>query len=462
MFEPSLAAAVLDQLPHAVLVLRDGEILMTNAAAAALPLDGDLTSLLDALGGRAGANGEVEIRLGGGVFGATTTPASLPDGDAVLVVLRDRSAALARWDELKRLAHRDGLTGVLNRRAFDERLHEEAERLGARGRPLGLVLIDLDHFKRVNDEHGHPAGDQVLAEAARRIEAVARTADSVGRLGGEEFGWLLPDATEADLLAAVARLRARFEATPFPAGGERLRLTASLGFCDLATAGGVDQLVARADEALYFAKSCGRDMALGWSPEIASRLTAVTDPRVEREDALARLAAAADDPQHAARVANLAVAIAADLDWTPDRQARLHGAARLHDVGKLALPSTLIGRPGPLSADEAAHVGQHARIGAALAARVLDDEQESWIASHHIRWDDAAAPPPDGAAIVAVADAWDAMTTDRCYRPRMTRAAALAELERGAHRGQWRPDAPDLVRRALAWWDADAEASAVA
>jgi diguanylate cyclase (GGDEF)-like protein len=450
--EPSLAAAVLDQLPHAVVVFRAGEIIMKNAAAAALPLH-ELTAPPAAAGAAAP---ETAVRLGGRAFACTTTRAALPDGDALLMVLRDRSAYLAREAELTRLAHRDGLTGLLNRRAFDARLHEEAERLAARGRPLGLVLIDLDHFKRVNDEHGHPAGDQVLAEAARRIESVARTADSVGRLGGEEFGWLLPDATEADLLAAVARLRARFTGTPFQAGGQRLRLTASLGFCDLATVGGADQLVARADEALYLAKSCGRDMALGWSPDVAARVAAVTDPRADRDDAFERLAAASDsdDPEHGARVANLAVAMAADLDWTPDRQARLHGAARLHDVGKLALPSTLLGRPGPLSADEALHVGQHARIGAALAARVLDPEQETWIAAHHVRWDDTAAPPPDGAALVAVADAWDAMTNDRVYRRRMTRAAALAELERGASRGQWRPDAPDLVRRALEWWDA--------
>ena len=220
----------------------------------------------------------------------------------MLVVLRDRSAHAEREAELTRLAHRDGLTGLLNRRAFDLRLHEEADRLAARGRPLGLVLIDLDHFKRVNDEHGHPAGDQVLAEAARRIESVARTADSVGRLGGEEFGWLLPDATEADLLAAVARLRARFGATPFPAGGQRLHLSASLGFCDLRTAGGADQLVARADEALYLAKSCGRDMALAGrrrsrrasppsptrAPTATTRSTASPPPRTSTTRSTAR------------------------------------------------------------------------------------------------------------------------------------------------------------------------------
>jgi HD-GYP domain-containing protein (c-di-GMP phosphodiesterase class II) len=184
-------------------------------------------------------------------------------------------------------------------------------------------------------------------------------------------------------------------------------------------------------------------------------MDAVTDPRADRADAFARLASAADGAEdssdHGARVANLAVAMAAHLDWTPDRQARLHGAARLHDVGKLALPSTLIGRSGPLTADEMAHVDQHARIGASLASRVLDGEQEGWIAGHHTRWDDPATPPSDGAALVAVADAWDAMTTDRCYRPALTRTAALAEIERCSGR-QFRPDAPDLVQHALSWW----------
>jgi diguanylate cyclase (GGDEF)-like protein len=457
----ALAAAALEQLPDGVLVADDGHVLLANAAACRLTG----TARADLLGApvpawvrRAHGPGQ-EVTLPGGTVSATRTTIAFGGEPATLITLHDRSVPTAREAELARLAHRDGLTGLLNRRAFDARLHEEAGRLAASGRPLGLVMVDLDHFKAVNDQHGHPVGDQVLAEAARRMTEVARTADSVGRLGGEEFGWLLPDATEADLLAAVQRLRRRFAAAPF-AGS--LPLTASIGFCDLATAGGPDALVARADEALYFAKAHGRDMALGWSPDIAQRLDAATDPRVDGGAAFARLAAAADvadgmpaasgtPAAHGARVANLAVAMAAHLDWTPDRQARLHRAARLHDVGKVALPSTLIGRPGPLTADEMAHVDQHARIGASLAARVLDTEQESWIAGHHERWDTAADALPDGAGIVAIADAWDAMTTDRVYRPALTRAAALAELERCSGR-QFRPDAGDLVRQALDWW----------
>jgi diguanylate cyclase (GGDEF)-like protein len=451
----SLASTVLEQLADGLLVLCDGRVLMVNAAACRLT-GADRAALV---GGPVpewlpDADGEIALRGAGGLrtLQCERTPITLADDTpATLVTLRDRAAQSAREAELTRLAHRDGLTGLLNRRAFDARLHEEAQRLAARGRSLGMVIVDLDHFKRVNDERGHPVGDQVLAEAARRIAGVARTADSVGRLGGEEFGWLLPDATEADLLAAVRRLRARFAAAPF--AGD-LPLTASIGFCDLATAGSAERLVARADEALYYAKACGRDMALSWAPDIAERLDAVTDPRVDGADAFARLSHTADEDGHGARVANLAVAIAAHLDWTPDRQARLHGAARLHDLGKVALPSELIGRPGPLSDDERAHVGQHARIGAALAARVLDAEQESWVRGHHDRWSDAREAEgegeSEGAALIAVADAWDAMTTDRVYRPALTRAAALAELERHAG-GQFRPDAGALVRHALSW-----------
>jgi diguanylate cyclase (GGDEF)-like protein len=453
----ALAAAALEQLPDGVLVADDGHVLLANAAACRLTG----TARADLLGApvpawvrRAHGPGQ-EVTLPGGTVSATRTTIAFGGEPATLITLHDRSVPTAREAELARLAHRDGLTGLLNRRAFDARLLEEAGRLAASGRPLGLVMVDLDHFKAVNDQHGHPVGDQVLAEAARRMTEVARTADSVGRLGGEEFGWLLPDATEADMLAAVGRLRRRFAAAPF-AG--HLALTASIGFCDLATAGTPDALVARADEALYYAKACGRDMALSWSPQIAQRLDLVTDPRADdRSTAFARLAGCADQAEpeaggaHGVRVANLAVAIAAHLDWSPDRQARLHGAARLHDLGKVALPSTLIGRAGPLSDDERAHVDQHARIGASLAARVLDTEQESWIAGHHERWDTAADALPDGAGIVAIADAWDAMTTDRVYRPALTRAAALAELERCSGR-QFRPDAGDLVRQALDWW----------
>src|SRR4029079_410169 len=140
-------------------------------------------------------------------------------------------------------------------------------RLSARGRPLGLVVVDLDHFKAVNDEYGHPVGDRVLAEAAQRIAAEARAIDSVGRIGGEEFAWLLPDASAAETLAAAERVRAAMRARPFAHG---LALTASIRGCDLASAPDAATLMERADQALYWAKAHGRDAALRWTATTAS------------------------------------------------------------------------------------------------------------------------------------------------------------------------------------------------
>ena len=248
--------------------------------------------------------------------------------------------------------------------------------------------------------------------------------DSVGRIGGEEFAWLLPDAGPGDTLAAAERLLEAIRSEPFAAG---LQLTASVGVCDLAAGEDVGVLKERADRALYWAKDCGRDAAIVWSH--------ATERRLERAGSadLDGLAALADDTGasgHGSRVADLAVAIAAQLDWSPARQARLHRAARVHDAGKQALPEALLSCPGSLTASETSHVRRHATIGAALAARVLDSEQEAWIRHHHERPDGSGYPSglagdaiPDGARIIAMADAFDAMTSERPYQP--ARSAAL-------------------------------------
>jgi two-component system cell cycle response regulator len=447
----TLAATALEHLDDGVLVLEDDAVVMANRAACRM-----LGRDRDELVGRP-APGWVSPRSGRALH-ASSIPIPLADGTTGSVVtLRDRSAETAREAELVRLAQRDGLTGLLNQRSFTHRLAEQVARLSAAGRPLGLVVLDLDHFKAVNDEHGHPVGDRVLAEAAARLAAVARAVDSVGRTGGEEFAWVLPDASEGEILVAAERLRRRIAQEPF-AGG--LRLTASIGFCDLTAGTTPEELVQRADQALYWAKSLGRDAALGWSATTARRLArAAAGDGAARTDVLAALRAVADeaDPTpggaHGARVADLAAALAAQLDCSPDRQARLHLAARLHDLGKAVFPDALLRRHGPLSVSEKAHLDRHATIGAELAGAVLDAEQAAWIARHHDRWDGGGDPMPAGAALVALADAWDAMTHDRPYRPALAPQAALAEIDRCAG-AQFLPEAGDLLRRALRWWSA--------
>lgn len=170
----------------------------------------------------------------------------------------ERTAELARANaELEALALRDGLTGLNNRRAGDLRLAEELPRHQRQNRPLGLLLADIDHFKRINDSHGHAAGDAVLQVVARQLQRTVRATDFVARHGGEEFLVLLPDTDADGLLKVAEKLRAAVEAAaPAPVG----RVTLSLGGAVApAGAAAADELLRRADRALYAAKDAGRN-----------------------------------------------------------------------------------------------------------------------------------------------------------------------------------------------------------
>ena len=173
-------------------------------------------------------------------------------------------------ERLVALATTDPLTGLANHGAFHERLAEEVARSGRTGAPLTLVMVDLDHFKRVNDTHGHLTGDEVLREVARRLRDCARRGDVVARVGGEELAWLLPATDVEQGMEAAERLRARIADTPFPVAG---RLTASLGVAALGPRGAVD-LAHRADQALYRAKEGGRDACV-MAPEGAPVMEAL-------------------------------------------------------------------------------------------------------------------------------------------------------------------------------------------
>ncbi|MEY4686999.1 MAG: hypothetical protein RIR76_1022 [Verrucomicrobiota bacterium] len=156
--------------------------------------------------------------------------------------------------QLRRLATRDSLTGLLNRREFDRLLAEETERARRFGQPVGLVLLDVDHFKRINDTMGHAGGDAVLRGLAERIAGVIRAVDRCARIGGDELAVILPQTDAAGALAAADRIRVEAKA----AG-----VTVSAGASALAGAAcGTEALLAAADRALYAAKAQGRDRAV--------------------------------------------------------------------------------------------------------------------------------------------------------------------------------------------------------
>jgi diguanylate cyclase (GGDEF)-like protein/PAS domain S-box-containing protein len=196
-----------------------------------------------------------------GAVGASFADGLVPDGlDERLARFADLvSLAISNaqtLEELARQATTDAVTGLANHRRFHERLREEIERALRYAHPLTLAVIDIDHFKRVNDTHGHQTGDRVLAEVAEQLAAQARTGDVVARVGGEEFAWLMPDTDVVGAVAAADRAR---EAIASLRPQDALSVTVSAGVCEFAPDLDAQSLLGCADDALYAAKRAGRD-----------------------------------------------------------------------------------------------------------------------------------------------------------------------------------------------------------
>lgn len=173
---------------------------------------------------------------------------------------RDRELALA-LTAMQRLASEDGLTGLMNRRALIEALQREVERCRRKASALSVVMIDLDHFKDVNDRHGHAMGDAVLRGVASTLRSGIRAVDIAGRYGGEELCLVLPDTDAAGAATVAETLRAAVAAQPYEDGGHSVSITASFGVATFDKEGrnSADLLLRAADEALYAAKTGGRN-----------------------------------------------------------------------------------------------------------------------------------------------------------------------------------------------------------
>lgn len=363
---------------------------------------------------------------------------------------------------LAALAATDHLTGLANHRTFQERLAQEMTRASRHGRRFSLVVLDMDHFKRVNDDLGHQVGDAVIREAARRLATLARTGDLMARVGGDEFAWLMPESGGMEAWRAADRAREAIAAEPFPGVGH---LTISAGVCDLAQAPQPAELFRLADGALYWAKQHGRDVAFLYSPEVVEVLSdAEQAERLTRLQALQsiRVLARAVDAkdrstrQHSERVAKIAEVLAGALGWPAEDAGALRDAGLVHDVGKIAVPDAILFKPDRLTEEEFRRVTPHAALGAEIVADVLSPAQVAWVRGHHERWDGNGYPDrlagedvPEGARILTLADAWDVMTSARPYGVPLSREDALAECRRCSGAQFW-PAAVDALERAVA------------
>lgn len=218
------------------------------------------------------------VAMADGVFDGTMLG---PAADAVRVdhaaIVRGTAASLSmfgltftiivfivdRWRDrearFERLATTDPLTGVANRRLLFDVSRRELARTRRYGSPTSMIIVDLDHFKLINDRHGHLVGDHALVHAASVLREAIRDVDMIARYGGEEFGILLPMTDPDGAFEVAERCRARLAARPWPAASGDVPITASLGVATTTGDGDVDDLLRRADDALLRAKALGRN-----------------------------------------------------------------------------------------------------------------------------------------------------------------------------------------------------------
>ena len=362
---------------------------------------------------------------------------------ALADILRSRSEELI--EALSEVARTDSLTGLLNRRGFEERLEDELRRAARSGGPVSLVVADLDHFKLVNDRYGHQSGDEALRKFGELVEAVKRSIDGAARIGGEEFALVLPGTDPGGAQVLAERLRRRVREVMVDDG---LPLSVSLGVAAYprhARTG--DDLLRRADQAMYLAKRLGRDRSVVYSAEVSESLDGdapLSPATIEHVPAVLILAETLDlrdtgTALHSQTVGRYAEMIAAAIGLPEDRVKRVRLAGLLHDIGKIGIPDPILRKPGALEPWEWEEIRKHPELGARILAGANLDDISGWVLAHHERPDGGGYPAglageqiPIEARILSVADAFEAMTAQRVYSPPMPVSEAICELERHA------------------------------
>ncbi len=361
-------------------------------------------------------------------------------GAIVIMVMRARVELLIV--RLYNAARTDPLTKLSNRRGFRELLDLDLERARRGGTAMAVLLGDLDNFKDVNDRSGHKVGDAALQRVAKLLGETKREIDTVARVAGEQFALIAPDTDRDNAVALAERLRRQLREE---FAGEHTPLTISFGVAVYPEHGETAAaLLHAADQALYGAKQRGRNRTVGHSAALRLELRTPNELRDIGGErfivAVLDFAEAVDlrfsgSARHSETVGRYAETTARELGLPEWRVSRIRLAGILHDIGKAGVPNSILHKPGPLTEEEYEIVKRHPALGAQMLEHVSLSDVREWVAAHHERPDGLGYPLglPDGAIplearIVAVADAYEAMTSDRPYRDSMSYEAALAEL----------------------------------
>ncbi|WP_051276447.1 bifunctional diguanylate cyclase/phosphohydrolase [Desulfovirgula thermocuniculi] len=375
-----------------------------------------------------------------------------------MVIFRDTTECKVAERKQRGLAVRDSLTMLYNHSYLKQALEREVARAGKQGSKVAYLTMDVDNFKSYNDQFGHPAGNELLRQLARLLEKNVRRTDIVGRCGWDEFAVILPGADQTVAVEIGERLRQAIMEYPFPyrelmPGG---RITVSVGVsCFPDSASNASELISQANEAMYNAKCNAKNRVAAW---FLAFKELEPDWPGERDVlySIGELLAMVNKKDrytygHSEKVAYYATALARAAGLTQEEVKKIKVAAFLHDLGKVDIPEEILNKPGPLSDAERELCQRHPVIGAEIVQQIKSlREVVPLIRHHHERYDGKGYPDglageaiPLGARIIAIADSFDAMTTNRPYRRAKTHREAIQELRKEAGR-QFDPHLAEL------------------
>jgi len=374
------------------------------------------------------------------------------DIDLVATLSKESAVAIENaqiYARAKEKADTDELTGLRNHRYFQERFSLEIEKFTLSGGDFSLLFIDLDFFKTYNDIYGHMLGDEILKEVGQLIKSSVRVTDIGARYGGDEFAAILLNTTTEGAVMVAERIREGLQSAMEQRG---IMLTCSIGISSWRVHGiKRETLIEAADNALYAAKAAGRNMVCvagkcetPETPKPDNSLKAFDNNAVE--NIVYALAATVDTRDHytfghSKTVARYATELAAAVGYTREGIKRIRAAALLHDIGKLSIPDSILTKHGRLSDEEWAIIKHHPEMGVGILKYIVGLRGcVDAVLYHHERYDGTGYPRglkendiPLDARIMAIADSYDAMTSERSYKERrLTEEEAIEELIRCA------------------------------
>jgi diguanylate cyclase (GGDEF)-like protein len=365
------------------------------------------------------------------------------------------------------LANTDELTGLLNRRRFFEVLEREVLRTKMKGTPLAVLMFDLDHFKDINDTYGHLGGDAVLKQMGKILQENIYPLDVAGRYGGEEFIVLMPGVSLDEATQAADRLRRIVDEWRWQVFDKRISITTSVGvtWTDSHNLPSSNEIVERADKALYTAKQQGRNCVKRWDQiapennikkqegagylELQGKLSSVASKLHAQATAMVSAflkVMAFKDPyisSHAKNVQAYVKIIAEEMGVSTELKERLNTACMLHDLGKIGIPDSILAKTTCLTTEELEIVKNYPVISTQILEPlgVFNHELEI-IRQHHERFDGTGYPErlkgkeiSIGSRVLAVANFFDSVTTNRCYRPAISGEEASEKII--SNSGKW-------------------------